>query len=61
MALQDLGRLSAAAKAYETALDSEPGYADAHYNLAGIYEKLGEKEAAFRHLSAYRRLVLGAG
>ena len=22
---------------------SEPGYADAHYNLAGVYEKLGER------------------
>ena len=28
--------------------------ADAHYNLAGIYEQLGEPEAAFRHLRTYR-------
>ena len=59
MALQDLGRRRDAARAYETALGSEPGYADAHYNLAGIYEKLGEREAAFRHLRTYRTLIQG--
>ena len=33
--------------------------ADAHYNLAGIYEGLGEREAAFRHLRTYRTLIQG--
>ena len=57
--LQDLGRIREAAAAYETAVESEPGYADAHYNLAGVYEKLGEREAAFRHLRTYRTLMQG--
>ena len=31
-----------------------PGFADAHYNLAGIYERRGDKAAALRHLKACR-------
>ncbi|MEA2600965.1 MAG: hypothetical protein QOF89_1957 [Acidobacteriota bacterium] len=59
VALQDLRRLRDAAKAYETALASDPAYADAHYNLSGVYEELGEREAAFRHLRTYKTLTQG--
>lgn len=59
VALQDLKHLRDAARAYEAALASDPAYADAHFNLAGIYEKLGEPEAAFRHLRTYRTLTQG--
>ena len=31
--------------------------ADAHYNLSRLYEKIGQRQAALRHLSAYRDLV----
>jgi DNA-binding transcriptional MerR regulator len=59
VALQDLGRLGEAAAAYEAALAIDRTLADSHYNLAGIYEQLGEREAAFRHLRTYRTLIQG--
>jgi tetratricopeptide (TPR) repeat protein len=59
VALQDLGRLAEAAEAYEKALEIDRDLADAHYNLAGLYEKLGQPEAAFRHLRTYRTLIQG--
>ena len=34
-------------------------YADAHYNLARLYERQGRGVVAVRHLRAYRRLVKG--
>lgn len=55
--LQDSRRLDEAVHAYETALNIDPSFADAHYNLAGLYEKRGEREAAFRHLRTYRTLL----
>jgi tetratricopeptide (TPR) repeat protein len=57
VALEDLGRIEDAVRAYSLALDLDPDNADAHYNLAGIYERRGEKQAALRHLSAYRSLI----
>ena len=57
MALQDLGRVREAVEAYEAALARDASYADAHYNLAGLYEELGEPEAAFRHLRTYKTLI----
>jgi tetratricopeptide (TPR) repeat protein len=59
VALQDLDRLREAADAYEIALAVDPRLADAHYNLSGVYEELGEPEAAFRHLRTYRTLTQG--
>lgn len=59
VALQDLGRLAEAAEAYEKALEIDRSLADAHYNLAGLYERLGQPEAAFRHLRTYRTLIQG--
>lgn len=59
VALEDLGRVDQAIRAYQQALALDPENADAHYNLAGIYERRGEKQAALRHLKAYRELVGG--
>jgi tetratricopeptide (TPR) repeat protein len=56
VALEDLGRLDEAIAAYRRAIALDSGNADAHYNLAGIYERRGEKQAALRHLKAYRSL-----
>ena len=58
--VQDLGRPRESAEAYEQALAIDRSLADAHYNLAGLYETLGELEAAFRHLRTYRTLTQGA-
>jgi TPR repeat protein len=38
-------------------LAAEAGCADAHYNLAHLYEGRGEPAAALRHLRTYRKLV----
>jgi DNA-binding transcriptional MerR regulator len=60
VALQDQQRPRDAADAYEQALGLDPTLADAHFNLSGVYEQLGEKAAAFRHLRTYRSLT-GSG
>jgi tetratricopeptide (TPR) repeat protein len=57
--LEDLGNPSAALAAYQSALAEDPGLADCHYNLARLYESLGEAQHAIRHLGQYRRLVSG--
>jgi tetratricopeptide (TPR) repeat protein len=57
VALEDLGRGEDAMHAYRRAITLDPENADAHYNLAGIYERRGEKQAALRHLKAYRALI----
>ena len=57
VALQDLGRREQAIQAYQTAVRVDPEFADAHYNLAQLYEKNGNKAAAIRHLARYKALV----
>lgn len=56
VALDHLERLSQAAAAYQRSLALDPQLADAHYNLARLYDQQGDKRGALRHLSAYRRL-----
>jgi tetratricopeptide (TPR) repeat protein len=57
VALEDLGRLTEAMEAYRRALQLDPENADAHFNLSGILERRGDKQAALRHLKAYRKLT----
>lgn len=45
-----------AKEAYERILEIHPDHADAHVNLAGIYERKGDKQAALRHLKEIRRM-----
>jgi tetratricopeptide (TPR) repeat protein len=56
VALQDQRRPEEAVAAYERALAQDPALADAHFNLSGLYEELGDKTAAFRHLRTYHTL-----
>ncbi|HKO56706.1 MAG TPA: tetratricopeptide repeat protein, partial [Thermoanaerobaculia bacterium] len=56
VALEDLGHLRDAAEAYRRAIALDENNADAHYNLAGLCEKRGDKQAALRHLKTYARL-----
>jgi tetratricopeptide (TPR) repeat protein len=55
--LEDLERNDEAAVAYRAALALDPGLADAHFNLARLYEQAGNPKDALRHLLAYRRLT----
>ncbi len=55
--LEDTGRLDDAAAAYQRAIDADPRAADAHYNLAGVFERLGDRAAALRHLRTYKKLT----
>jgi tetratricopeptide (TPR) repeat protein len=57
VALEDTGRLEDAAAAYQRAIDADPRAADAHYNLAGVFERLGDRAAALRHLKTYKKLT----
>ena len=57
--LEDLGDAAAALEAYQSALAEDPELADCHYNLARLYESLGQAQHAIRHLGQYRRLVSG--
>ena len=55
--LDDMDRASEAMDAYEAALHGDPGLADCHYNLALLFEKLGQRKEAIRHMARYRTLV----
>ncbi|HKH48846.1 MAG TPA: tetratricopeptide repeat protein [Thermoanaerobaculia bacterium] len=57
VALQDQERFAEAAAVYEQALALDDSFADAHYNLATVYESLGERQAAFRHFKSYKALI----
>ncbi|TMQ72346.1 MAG: tetratricopeptide repeat protein, partial [Candidatus Eisenbacteria bacterium] len=57
VALEDQRRPHAAAAAYENALAVDAEYADAHFNLGRLWERLGEPRKALRHLQAFRRLT----
>lgn len=59
VALQDQERFAEAAAAYEQALALDDSFADAHFNLAAVYEALGDRQAAFRHLKTYKALTSG--
>src|SRR2546422_3698186 len=58
-------RTAQAARAAEGDLDAADWYElgleleAAHYNVARLYERLGKKAAALRHLSSYERLTGG--
>jgi tetratricopeptide (TPR) repeat protein len=56
VALEDGGRLDEAAQTYEAVVKADEKHADAHFNLARLYERLGKKAAAIRHLKAYQSI-----
>jgi len=55
-ALEELGRPSEAIEAYRRAVEGDAEFADAHFNLARLYEQAGKRAAALRHLQAYKQL-----
>jgi tetratricopeptide (TPR) repeat protein len=54
--LEDLGEVEEALAMYQAAIESDPSLADAHYNLARLYEIRGQSQHAIRHLGQYRKL-----
>ena len=56
VALDHLERLDEAATSYERSLQLDPRLAEAHFNLARLYQQAGDERGALRHYSAYRRL-----
>jgi tetratricopeptide (TPR) repeat protein len=59
--LEDLNREADAIAAYREALALDPQFADAHFNLARLYERARDPQASLRHLLAYRRMIDGRG
>jgi tetratricopeptide (TPR) repeat protein len=55
--LEDLNRPAEAIAAYRDALALDPQLADAHFNLARLYEEASDSKASLRHLLAYRRMM----
>src|SRR6202790_4145674 len=59
--LEDLDREPDAIAAYREALALDPELADAHFNLARLYERARDPKASLRHLLAYRRMIYDQG
>jgi len=59
--LEDLEREPEAIDTYREALALDPQLADAHYNLARLYERARDSKASLRHLLAYRRMTESEG
>lgn len=57
VALDDLGRAREAIATYEQVLAVDPGFADAHHNLARLHQEAGEPKLALRHWNRYRQLT----
>ena len=55
--LEDLEREPDAIAAYREALALDPELADAHFNLARLYERARNPKSSLRHLLAYRRMI----
>lgn len=55
--LEDAGRPEDAIPLYLDAIAEDEQLADAHYNVARLYEGAGDMQAAIRHMACYRRLT----
>ncbi|HEX6307184.1 MAG TPA: tetratricopeptide repeat protein [Longimicrobiales bacterium] len=55
--LEDMHRETDAIHAYARAIAADPELAEAHYNLARLYEQRGDRRAAIRYFNGYRALV----
>jgi tetratricopeptide (TPR) repeat protein len=60
VALEDLGRMEEAIATYQRVIELDRDYADAHHNVARLWEQAGDHRRALRHWNAYRKLSRGA-
>jgi tetratricopeptide (TPR) repeat protein len=54
--MEDQGRIAEAVERYLSAVALDPAFADAHHNLARLYELQGNAAHTIRHLHALQRL-----
>lgn len=54
---EDAGDPAAAIERYREAVFAAPDFADAHFNLARLFEAAGQQREALRHWSAFRKLT----
>src|SRR5690349_7436786 len=57
IALEDLDRPADAIEAYRITLATDARLTYAHFNVARLYDRMGKRAAALRHLSTYKRLT----
>jgi tetratricopeptide (TPR) repeat protein len=57
--LEDQDRITDAMRMYGRAIAADPSLAEAHYNLARLYERRGDQRAAIRHFNGYREIMKG--
>jgi tetratricopeptide (TPR) repeat protein len=58
LVLEDTARELEAVDLYKRIISQQPNFADAHFNLARLYQQLSMPRAAIRHWNCYRRLTL---
>ena len=57
MLAQDAGKEADAIALYRRALELDPQLAEAHYNLATLFDQSGDSRSAIRHINEYRKLT----
>jgi tetratricopeptide (TPR) repeat protein len=57
VALDDLGRVDEAIATYNRVLGLDGDHADAHHNLARLWQITGDQRRALRHWNSYRKLT----
>jgi Flp pilus assembly protein TadD len=54
---QDAGQETEAIAHYHRALALDSQLAEAHYNLATLFDQTGDSRSAIRHINEYRKLT----
>jgi tetratricopeptide (TPR) repeat protein len=60
VALDDLGETDKAIETYDRVIALDSRHADAHHNVARLWQTAGDQQRALRHWNTYRKLLRGA-